>query len=252
MRRLIILFGVLFCGAAYAATETINWFVDGGVYATTTCESGGDIVLPTPPTKYGYTFRGWATYKRLEYIESTGTQYIDTGVAPNSNQVIDVSGIYITKSFVFGNRTAVYQDESAVVFDQDVPPLFRVYFGGNQISNTTNVLVAGSPYSAHIEKGNSFITQNGSITKLSASFGTRFMEYPMYLFMVNQSGRPYTVNGFKTKISSFSIREGDKTIIDLIPVLDSDGTACMYDLVEQKYYYNAGTGDFIAGPVVGE
>ncbi len=252
MRRLILLLGVLFCSAAYAATETINWFVDGGVYATTTCESGGDITLPPTPTKYGYTFQGWSNYKRLEYIESTGTQYINTGIAPNSNQVIDVSGIYTANAFVFGSRYGPQNEESAMVFDQAVPPKFRILFGGATISNTVNVLVAGSPYSAHIENGDSFITQDGNITKFSANFGTSFVKYPMYLFLVNQIGQPYNLDGFATKISSFSIKEGDKTIIDLIPVLDPDGTACMYDLVEQKYYYNAGTGDFIAGPVVGE
>ena len=30
------------------------------------------------------------------------------------------------------------------------------------------------------------------------------------------------------------------------------GTPCLYDKVERKFYYNAGTGQFIAGPVIGE
>jgi hypothetical protein len=35
-----------------------------------------------------------------------------------------------------------------------------------------------------------------------------------------------------------------------IPVLDGAGTPCMYDKEEKKFYYNAGTGQFIAGPVL--
>ena len=46
-------------GAAFGATETVNWYVDRALYNTTTCQSGGDIVLPTAPTKTGYTFGGW-------------------------------------------------------------------------------------------------------------------------------------------------------------------------------------------------
>ena len=44
---------------AHADTETINWYVDNSIYDTTTCQTGGDIILPTPPTKRGYTFHGW-------------------------------------------------------------------------------------------------------------------------------------------------------------------------------------------------
>ena len=40
-------------------------------------------------------------------------------------------------------------------------------------------------------------------------------------------------------------------IRDFVPVLDMNGTPCMFDKVEQKFYYNQGTGDFIAGPVIG-
>ena len=32
---------------------------DGTNYTQTTCEAGGDIILPTAPTKRGYTFMGW-------------------------------------------------------------------------------------------------------------------------------------------------------------------------------------------------
>ena len=34
------------------------------------------------------------------------------------------------------------------------------------------------------------------------------------------------------------------------PVLDKNGTPCMYDNVTDQFFYNAGTGQFIAGPVI--
>lgn len=36
----------------------------------------------------------------------------------------------------------------------------------------------------------------------------------------------------------------DELILDLIPVVKADGTVCMFDLVNERYYYNAGTGTF--------
>ena len=52
---------------ARADTETITWYVDDSVYDTTTCQSGGDVILPTAPTPpYGYSFYGWTdTYDFL-------------------------------------------------------------------------------------------------------------------------------------------------------------------------------------------
>ena len=46
-------------------------------------------------------------YKQVEYIESSGTQYIDTGFAPNKNTrtVIDFMPTYSSGSlFIFGSR----------------------------------------------------------------------------------------------------------------------------------------------------
>ena len=60
MKRIIFLLTAIFVSTfAYAQTETTNWYIDTEVYQTTTCESGGDITVPTEPTKYGYTFQGW-------------------------------------------------------------------------------------------------------------------------------------------------------------------------------------------------
>lgn len=36
----------------------------------------------------------------------------------------------------------------------------------------------------------------------------------------------------------------DNLILDLLPVVKSDGVVCMFDLVNERYYYNAGTGTF--------
>ena len=55
-----------------------------------------------------------------------------------------------------------------------------------------------------------------------------------------------------TKIYSCKLYDNDVLVRDFIPVLDKDGTPCMYDKVEKKFYYNAGTGQFIAGPMIEE
>lgn len=69
MKKILFLFVLLFCTTAIA--HTVNWYVDNQIYQTTTCASGNDVTPPTPPTKYGYTFKWWYD---ANIIEGTWTQ----------------------------------------------------------------------------------------------------------------------------------------------------------------------------------
>lgn len=57
MKKFIILCIALFATAGFA--QTINWYVDGSVYQTTTCSAGDDVTPPSAPARRGYTFTGW-------------------------------------------------------------------------------------------------------------------------------------------------------------------------------------------------
>ena len=60
MKRIILtITTVLMSLVAYGQTETTQWYVDGRLYATTSCESGNDIDMPELPAQFGYTFGGW-------------------------------------------------------------------------------------------------------------------------------------------------------------------------------------------------
>jgi uncharacterized repeat protein (TIGR02543 family) len=59
MKRIFGILSLMITTVSYADTETIKWYVDGNVYNTTTCQSGGNVTLPTQPSKPGYTFVGW-------------------------------------------------------------------------------------------------------------------------------------------------------------------------------------------------
>ena len=62
MKRFIFLLLVPIPVTVFAQTETTEWWVNGEIYATTSCETGGDISTPPQnPTKKGHTFQGWET-----------------------------------------------------------------------------------------------------------------------------------------------------------------------------------------------
>lgn len=67
----------------------------------------------------------------------------------------------------------------------------------------------------------------------------------MALFTIMQNGSPLTGDAaWHGKVWSYQIYESDVLLYDLWPCYDPDGVACLYDKVEKKYYYNAGSGAF--------
>ena len=59
MKKFIIVLLLLCCGLGYADTQNLTFVVDNETYHTSTCTIGGNVTLPTPPTKTGYDFDGW-------------------------------------------------------------------------------------------------------------------------------------------------------------------------------------------------
>lgn len=60
MKKLLVVLLLMFANVSFAETINVNWKVDNTTYTTSTCEAGGNLIIPqTPPTKYGYTFVGW-------------------------------------------------------------------------------------------------------------------------------------------------------------------------------------------------
>ena len=250
MKRFLFFLSLYFtCTVAIA--HTINWYVDGSVYHTTICESGDDITPPTAPEKYGYTFKGWETgYTVIEYLESTGTQYIDTGFIANQDTGVKTKVMFESvlnnEGMVFGSATnynantfELYMWDGALSFNYNN----RNYQQSLRISVDDTIVV---DWDKNIIK---YSKNNEPYIQIEGTYGEFSTPYPMLIFA---NKRPTTITVGKIKIYYFQIYDNGKLVRNFIPVLDKNDMACMFDLVEGKVYYNAGTGDFIAGPIIGE
>ena len=75
-----------------AIASTTGWTGTGNTSTKTVTYDSAYGTLPTV-SKTGYTLAGWSLlpegYTQVEYIESTGTQYIDTGYKANYNTTIE-------------------------------------------------------------------------------------------------------------------------------------------------------------------
>ncbi len=242
MKKILIILSVLFCTTVFA--HTIEWYVGDTLLSTTTCESGDNITPPTVPEKFGYHFKKWDGYMPIEYLESSGTQWIDTGVKGNQDTIITTRYQFTNNIDVHKNRlygagvSAVSKSMYYIVWENKIVTAFN-----NEISSSLS-----EDFNKHtlVQNKNVFILDGNIIqTHISSVFTT---PYNLYLFAAYVGNVIYPGS---EKIYSFKIEENSITIRDFIPVLDKNGTPCMFDKVEHKFYYNAGTGKFIAGPIVG-
>lgn len=110
----------------------------------------------------------------------------------------------------------------------------------NTSTNVLTVEISKTSYSV--------TSQNYNISgSLSVSISTPLN---IHLFGLNNNG---TFSGGTWKIYTFKMYDNSNNLIrDFIPVLDENNVACLYELVEGKFYYNKGTGNFAAGSATGE
>ncbi|MDW2995919.1 MAG: InlB B-repeat-containing protein [Alphaproteobacteria bacterium] len=255
MKRLLLFLSLCFiCTAAIA--HTINWYVDGSVYHTTTCESGENVTPPTAPEKYGYTFRGWKDVTPVEYIANTGVQYIDIGVQPTDTLILNITLMFEAYGAIFGARTSEAHSMFAG-FDANAG-LYLDYGSGYNLGriaylekiqlNSIYRLSYGNRYIKNLNTGDFFVSESPvSFTPINLH---------LYLFSLNSNNNA-AIGSTDTKVKKIRLYDmqifNNNTLIrDFIPVLDSNGVPCMYDRIENKLYYNAGKGSFIAGPIIGE
>lgn len=184
-------------------------------------------------------------YTQLEYIQSTETQWIDTGFKPNQNTRIkmdcNVIGFNSGDAFLFGARIASGNTAFCLAADDANTRWFALY--GNAVQNPTGTCTGKHS----IDFNQNVLTLDG---KNSTFAKTTFQSsYNLLLFATITNGNVDSQRG-KMAVYSCQIYANGNLIRDFVPCVDFTGNAGLYDLVGGKFYGNAGTGSFTAGPVV--
>lgn len=182
-------------------------------------------------------------YTRLEYIKSTGTQYIDTGFRPNQDSRV-ICDYQLTSSASgqtpFMGRTSVsvdtlgifYGDASTIAFD----------YGTNRA--TDNTISIRSRMLVDFNKN--IVTYNGKQKTLPPA---TFQSTATLTIFARHTGS--NVLQFATgKLYACQIYDNGTIIRDFIPCKNASGVVGLWDSVNSSFYSNAGSGVFIAGPIV--
>ena len=183
-------------------------------------------------------------YKLLEYIQSTGSQYVDTEYLPNQDTrvVMDVELLAASSSAFFGGRAGTNVD--TFTFFALSGTSLRGDFG--TVQTTLTVSSALTRATVEMSKtGFSFGDYSGSITVSEFQCA-----YPLYLLAVDTAG---TVK-YQTSAKLYACRiyDGDTIVRKFIPCINPDGEVGLYDLVGAKFYGDAAGVGFTAGPELTE
>lgn len=181
-------------------------------------------------------------YTEVEYIEGTGTQYIDSGFIPNGKTriVMDVEIVsHLDHGAYFGTRAATSGTDSVsnTLFIMSGGTL-RSDFYGKTGSST------GIPEGRHILDRNMNVTTAGDYT-ITLAASTTASTYPLAIFGVNTAGEVSKCACIK--LYSCSIYDDGVLARKFIPCLNGDGVAGMYDCVGDTFYGNGGSGEFLFG-----
>lgn len=181
----------------------------------------------------------------VEYIESTGTQYIDTDFKPNQDTRVVLDFKLASENTtnyrgIFGVRDTTADTAALQYLLWNYPSTtFRTdYFGTNktfEITDRTKRLL--------VDKDKNVVTINGQIITNTAGSGQCAKN--LYLLCANNGGSAAYFTD--ARVYSCQIYDNGVLVRDFRPCLDSDGVVCLYDKLNQTYYYNAGTGEFTAG-----
>lgn len=232
----------------YTVTASIDPSGAGTVTGAGQYQEGATATITATPAE-GYTFGGWyaeklsrlpSGYTELEYIQSTGTQYINSDHNPtyNCKVVIKINSSTQNDSF-FGSQ---HQWQVAS------------YSLGTNTATFANLATQGisindgKDHVCEYSKDGLFV--DGTLT-WNAMLGKDFtggLDYPMYILANNE--RNVTVYQSHAKLYYCQVYENGLLVRGFIPCKNASGEIGLYDEVSGKFYGNDGAGTFEAGPEI--
>ena len=167
-----------------------------------------------------------STYRKLEYIQSSGKQYINTGVI-----VKDITEIKV--------------DFQAVT----------ILSGENQYASSwvdySNHIQIGISGNTFIDSGGVTYSQTSSVTARTQAVGVPLGAVNLHLYLFAQSEGTGALHYSSGRIFSCQITTANGLVRNFVPCKNPDGVIGMYDIVNDKFYQSSSSDTFIAGTDLG-
>lgn len=195
-------------------------------------------------------------YRELEYIESTGEQYIDTGYTRAKAAGKVAFYCWTTNDFGYKTATSGYSDAFGDEGSSKSYRYFvRYYSSGFYVySNATGLKVDGIASGCNTilaDMGGKTIDVNGTVSTIAAPGASNVGTFSLFATRRSSSGggNPACCRLYRCDIWSSATAHAR----DFVPcVREADGVRGLMDVVNMQFYANAkaDAADFIAGPWV--
>ncbi|MBR2744957.1 MAG: hypothetical protein IKE01_06675 [Clostridia bacterium] len=205
-----------------------------------------DIVLPTG-------------YKRLDYIENTGSEYIDTNFTPTDKTKIELDFEFDSfevegsdnYSYLYGARKASENDARIGLFLSSTRKNIRYDFYTHTYSTVGRAIPKKTRYKCTFDKTGVYLDDvlYGAVTSTYYNDEEFDTVNPLYIFYMSGTAN---VPSSIYKLYSFKIYESNVLIRHMIPCINPNNEIGLYDIVNNVFYGNQGTGSFIAGNKINE
>lgn len=244
-------------------TATAGTFAAGGE-AVPTPDTPMDIVSNNGVIKARHQSSLPLSYTLLDYIQSSGSQYIDTKRVPNNNDIIEQKfqklGSTQTTCSWYGSMpsstTILPRIGIGSFSNQGVPTLFAGsnYTGSIGVADTN---VHTLRFQATGIKELTYTLDGVTSVNVPAKSINMFepaIELTSYLFARHGTNGVQVYDNEGTKIYYHREYLANGTLVlNMIPVRrNSDNVLGMYDLVSGQFFTNQGAGDFVAGDPVSD
>lgn len=222
-------------------TDVLGKVIADNVGLTPDILANGVTLLGVEGTHLG---RDDITYTELEYIESTGTQYIDTEYIPTSTTKWVYDYQFLTSTSTENNAS-----QNGCGITNDSKRFVITYFNDRflcsiGVNGLSDVAGNANRHTFMLDAPNkqAFIDN----TTISCPY-TSFSATETICFFTRKADGNVSTYRHAGKLYNSQIYEDNVLVRDFIPVLDENGVPCLYDKVTKEFFYNQGTGSFIPG-----
>lgn len=192
-------------------------------------------------------------YVHVNYIESTGTQYINTEYIPDALTDMEIEFEYINDNNtttpsswypICGERSGSGSTYLGFWINKSNLKI-AVNYGGYDSGNSSTQSISRNARFNLKNSGSKFYL-NGNMFARSTTQVTKGTT-PIYIFTIGY-GSGVENRHVLIKLYSFKIYEENVLVRNMVPCYrKSDNVIGLYDVINGKFYTNSGTGEFIKG-----
>lgn len=176
-------------------------------------------------------------YKQIEYIESDGSCYIDTGFIPNQDSRVVARFQHTansTNEFLFGSRSSV--SSNSFCFSNYTAGEYRTHYNNKYLDFSTTISTL-----YFLDKNKNVTTINNGAGVITHDYESFTCPAPLYLFCVNKNGT--REDYAKCRLYEMQIYDNGTLVRDFVPVYHNIRMEYgLYDKLNDMFYPNAGSG----------